>query len=151
MNLSELPTATDPEHLTRLGSTMGTYPYMSPEQVRGEELDSRTDLFSFGVVLYEMATGVLPFRGNTSGVISEAILNRSPVALVRLNPDISAKLEEIVNKALEKDRRLRYQRAAEMRTDLQRLKRDTESDYAAPSTGKAIRNPERNPLDYGGD
>jgi serine/threonine protein kinase/Flp pilus assembly protein TadD len=141
VNLSELPTATDPEHLTRLGSTMGTYPYMSPEQVRGEELDSRTDLFSFGVVLYEMATGVLPFRGNTSGVISEAILNRSPVALVRLNPDISAKLEEIVNKALEKDRRLRYQRATEIRTDLQRLKRDTESNYAEPSTAQGDSKP----------
>src|ERR1700682_5134679 len=129
-----MPTAAESEQLTKLGSAMGTILYMSPKQVRGEELDARTDLFSFGVVLYDMATGVLPFRGDTSGVITEAILNRSPIAPVRLNPEISAKLEEIINKALEKDRKLRYQRAAEIRSDLQRLKRDTESSHAISGT-----------------
>jgi eukaryotic-like serine/threonine-protein kinase len=130
MNISAMPTA-EAKQLTEAGSAMGTVPYMSPEQVRGEALDARTDLFSFGIVLYEMATGVLPFRGDTSGVISDAILNRGPVAPVRLNPDVSPKLEEIINKALEKDRKLRYQSAAEMRADLQRLKRDTESGRTA--------------------
>jgi len=125
MNLSAMPTASELDQLTRLGATIGTITYMSPEQVRGEELDARTDLFSFGAVLYEMVTGVMPFRGETSSVIAEAILNRRPVAPVRLNPDISPKLEEIINKALEKDRRLRYQSAADIRTDLQRLKRDS--------------------------
>ncbi|HEV2315522.1 MAG TPA: protein kinase [Candidatus Acidoferrales bacterium] len=124
LNLSAMPTASELDQLTRLGATIGTITYMSPEQVRGEELDARTDLFSFGAVLYEMVTGVMPFRGETSSVIAEAILNRSPVAPVRLNPDISPKLEEIINKALEKDRKLRCQSAAEIRTDLQRLKRD---------------------------
>ena len=138
-----IPTSTLDELLTAPGAAVGTLNYMSPEQIRGEELDARTDLFSFGAVLYEMASGRPAFTGNTSGMIIEAILNRDPVPASRVNPEIPGKLEEIINKALEKDRKLRYQHASEMRTDLQRSKRDSSASRttAAPPIQEMVSSP----------
>jgi eukaryotic-like serine/threonine-protein kinase len=138
VGVSKMPTATAGELLTSPGTAMGTMAYMSPEQARGEELDARTDLFSFGAVLYEMATGRMAFSGSTAAIVHEAILNRAPGPVARVKPELPPKLEEIINKALEKDRKLRYQSAADIRTDLQRLKRDTDSERPTTDGGTTV-------------
>ena len=135
LGVSAMPTATSEESLTSPGSAVGTIAYMSPEQARGEQLDARTDLFSFGAVLYEMATGRMAFAGGTAAVVHDAILNRAPIPPSRLNPTLPAELEGLVNKALEKNRKLRYQTAADIRTDLERLKRDSDSARLPATTG----------------
>src|SRR5207302_2227117 len=139
ISLSAMPTATFDELLTSPGNTVGTIAYMSPEQARGEDLDARSDLFSFGAALYEMATGRMAFPGNTAAVIYEGILNRRPVSASQVTEGLPPKLDEIIGKALEKDRKLRYQSAADIRTDLQRLKRDAESARLPAATSAAVR------------
>jgi serine/threonine protein kinase len=141
--VSAMQTVATEEFLTSPGTTMGTMSYMSPEQARGEELHARSDLFSFGAVLYEMATGRMAFPGKSAAVIHDAILNRAPTPLARVNPDLPPELERIVNKALEKDQKLRYQNAADIRTDLQRLKRDTGSAGVPAATNAVVREGER--------
>jgi eukaryotic-like serine/threonine-protein kinase len=138
MGTSAMTTAATDELLTSPGAAVGTLAYMSPEQARGEQLDARTDLFSFGAVLYEVATGRMAFSGNTAAIVHEAILNRAPVPVARLKPELPLKLEEVISKALEKDRKLRYQSAVDVRTDLQRLKRDTESAKVPAATSAVI-------------
>ena len=143
LGASQMPTATEEFLLTSPGSAVGTIAYMSPEQTRGEELDARTDLFSFGAVLYEMATRRMAFPGKNAAVIHDAILNRAPTPIARVNPDLPPELERIVNKALEKDRKLRYQHAADIQTDLQRLKRDSDSGRSAVAAGETGLKPAR--------